>query len=240
MGEKTLTNNAYSDKTENDWTTPKDISDQANYMTFDIMGDLCFGKAFGMLERPDNRFAIDLIGSAAHRHLICGTYLPIHHYNIDKFMFPKIAEMRARYMQFSKSQSTEREKAGMDVDRKDFFYYLLKAKDPETGQGFTERELWGESNLLIIAGSDTTSTALAGTFFYLVHNQQALDKLKQEVRGAFGDVEQIRMGATLPSLHYLRACIDEAMRLSPPVGGLLPRQVLAGGTEIVSETVMLA
>lgn len=52
------------------WGKPQNMSDWCNYLTFDIMGDLCFGKAFGMLERPDNRFAIDLIGSAAHRHLI--------------------------------------------------------------------------------------------------------------------------------------------------------------------------
>lgn len=234
MGEKSLSNNVYSEKTENDWTTPKNLTDQTNYMTFDVMGDLCFGKAFGMLERPDNRFAIDMVSNAAHRHLICGTYLPIHEYHIDKLLFPKIAGMRAQYMQFSKAQAAERTKMGLDVDRKDFFYYLLKAKDPETGQGFSIPELWGESNLLIIAGSDTTSTALAATFFYLVHKQQALAKLTDEVRNAFNDAEEIRMGSKLSGLHYLRACIDESMRLSPPVGGLLPRQALSNGIEVVS------
>lgn len=209
-----------------------EISDQANYLTFDIMGDLCFGKAFGMLERPDNRFAIDMIGKAAHRHLICGTYLPIHEYHLDKLFFRKIAAGRARYMQYSKGQAAERMKMGLDVDRKDFFYYLLKAKDPETGAGFSTPELWGESNLLIIAGSDTTSTALAATVFYLVHNPTEMKKLTDEVRTAFNDVEEIRMGTTLSSLQYLRACIDEAMRMSPSVGGLLPREVLAGGMEI--------
>ncbi|KAF7196953.1 Cytochrome P450 monooxygenase [Pseudocercospora fuligena] len=209
-----------------------EISDQANYLTFDIMGDLCFGKAFGMLERPDNRFAIDLIGNAAHRHLICGTYLPIHEWHLDKFLFRKIAAGRARYMQYSKGQAAERMKMGLDVDRKDFFDYLLKAKDPETGNGFTTPELWGESNLLIIAGSDTTSTALAATIFYLVHNSSALRKASEEVRAAFSSVEDINIGPTLGSLQYIRACIDEAMRLSPSVGGLLPRQVLPGGTEI--------
>ncbi|CZT14739.1 probable cytochrome P450 67 [Ramularia collo-cygni] len=209
-----------------------DVADQANYLTFDIMGDLCFGKAFGMLERPDNRFAIDLIGNAAHRHLICGTYLPIHDYHLDKLFFRKIAAGRARYMQYSKGQAAERMKMGMDVDRKDFFYHLLKAKDPETGAGFTTPELWGESNLLIIAGSDTTSTALAATIFYLVHHPEALRKVTQEVRSAFEDVEDIRIGATLSSLHYVRACVDEAMRMSPSVGGILPREVLAGGMDI--------
>ena len=219
------------------WTPAKNVSDQANYLTFDIMGDLCFGKAFGMLERPDNRFAIDLIGNAAHRHLICGTYLPIHEYHLDKVLFRKIAAGRSRYMQYSKQQAGERMKMGLDVERKDFFYHLLNAKDPETGKGFTTPELWGESNLLIIAGSDTTSTALAAAFFYLTHNPSTLAKLAHEVRSAFNDVEEIRSGPTLAGLHYLRACIDEAMRLSPSVGGILPREVLAGGMQIAGHDI---
>lgn len=67
---------------------------------------------------------------------------------IDKFLFPKLAAGRSRYMAYSKSQLTERTKLGEETDRRDFFYYLLKARDPETGQGFTLPELWGESNLL--------------------------------------------------------------------------------------------
>ncbi|KAI5364608.1 Putative cytochrome P450 [Septoria linicola] len=237
-GDNSLTTFASAGNPENKgYGAPVEISDQANYLTFDIMGDLCFGKAFGMLERPDNRFAIDLIGNAAHRHLICGTYLPIHSYHLDKLFFRKIAAGRARYMQYSKAQAGERMKMGSDVDRKDFFYYLLKAKDPETGNGFTTPELWGESNLLIIAGSDTTSTALAAAVFYLVHNPAKLEKLAKEVRAAFGDVEEIRIGPALAGLHYLRAVIDEAMRLSPSVGGLLPREVLAGGMEIDGEQI---
>lgn len=233
LGEKLNSGHHNGSLEKSSWTEPKNVSDQANYMTFDIMGDLCFGKSFSMLERPDNRFAIDLISNAAHRHLMCGTYLPLHEYHIDKILFRKIAGMRAKYMQFSRAQAAERTKIGMeDAERKDFFYYLLKAKDPETGKGFSTAELWGESNLLIIAGSDTTSTALTAAIFYLVHYPQALEKLTKDVRDAFSDVEEIRIGPTLSGLHYLRACIDEAMRLSPSVGGVLPRQILPGGLEI--------
>lgn len=73
---------------------------------------------------------------------------------------------------------------------------------------------------------------MAATIFYLVRNPQALEKATAEVRGKFADVEDIRQGATLNTCSYLRACIDEAMRLSPSVGGLLPREVLAGGMTI--------
>lgn len=135
-------------------------------------------------------------------------------------------------MQYSKSQAVERTKVGLDVDRKDFFYYLLNAKDPETGKGFSMDELWGESNLLIIAGSDTTSTAMAGTFFYLAHNATALQKLTKEIRETFNDVEEIVTGPKLNGCAYLRACIDETMRMTPPVAGALPREVLLGGIDI--------
>lgn len=135
-------------------------------------------------------------------------------------------------MQYSKSQAMERTKLGVDVDRKDFFYHLLNAKDPETGKGFSMDELWGESNLLIIAGSDTTSTAMAATFFYLAHNPTALQKLCKEIRDTFSDVEEIVSGQKLSGCLYLRACIDESMRMTPPVAGALPRQVLLGGIDI--------
>lgn len=67
---------------------------------------------------------------------------------IDRFLFPKLAADRAKYMAYSKGQLTERTKLGEDTDRRDFFYYLLNARDPNTGQGFSTPELWGESNLL--------------------------------------------------------------------------------------------
>ena len=151
---------------------------------------------------------------------------------LDRLLFPEIAAGRARYMAYSKAQLTQRTKLGDDTDRRDFFYHLLKARDPETGQGFTITELWAESNLLIIAGSDTTSTAMAATLFYIVRNAAALHKANVEVRSQFSSVEDIRQGAALNQCTFLRACIDEAMRLSPSVGGLLPREVLSGGITI--------
>jgi len=61
---------------------------------------------------------------------------------------------------------------------------------------------------------------------------QAYNKVTGEVRRKFTDIEDICSGPMLSSCTYLRACIDEAMRLSPSVGGLLPREVLAGGLNV--------
>jgi hypothetical protein len=55
---------------EDGWNDAWNVANWCNWLVFDIMGDLVFGKAFGMLESPANRFAVDLVGNAAHRHLI--------------------------------------------------------------------------------------------------------------------------------------------------------------------------
>jgi cytochrome P450 len=117
------------------------------------------------------------------------------------------------------------------TDRKDFYYYLLEAKDPATGGPLPTTRLWGEATILIVAGSDTTATAFASVFFYLVHNVAVLEKLKHEVRSKFADIEEIQ-GHAVNSCTYLRACIDEALRMSPPLPGILPRDVLPGGDVI--------
>lgn len=65
-----------------------------------------------------------------------------------------------------------------------------------------------------------------------MHNQDELAQLLTEVRSTFASIELIRSGPLLNSCTYLWACVDEALRLSPPALGLLPREVLAGGIDI--------
>lgn len=109
------------------------------------------------------------------------------------------------------------------------FYHLLNGRDPETGQGYSTGDLACESVLLIVAGSQSTSGALAAAVFYLAHNPDKLAKLKAELHDNFKGEQEIRytVGGNLIMLPYLRACIDESMRLTPPTPGHLPREVLA-------------
>ena len=45
----------------------------------------------------------------------------------------------------------------------------------------------------------------------------------------FAVEELIQIGTRLKQCKYLYACLTEAMRLSPPIGGVLQREVLSGG-----------
>ncbi|KAL8697533.1 MAG: hypothetical protein Q9201_007080 [Fulgogasparrea decipioides] len=122
--------------------------------------------------------------------------------------------------------------------RKDMFHYLFQAKDPETGgPGYTHEELVEENNLLVVAGADTTSTTFAAIFFYLTRNPNAYRRVTSEIRAKFKSAEEIHSGKELNSCRYLRACIDEALRMNPPVGADAPREVLAGGIDVDGEYV---
>ena len=97
---------------------------------------------------------------------------------------------------------------------------------------WTSAELESEAALLILAGSDNTATATSATLFYLTHNSHSLEKSQAEVRKTFQNIEAIRSGENFSSCRYLRACIDEAMRMSPPAPSIMPREVLSGGIEV--------
>lgn len=62
--------------------------------------------------------------------------------------------------------------------RKDMFHYFFQAKDPETGlPAYTPGELFMEAYLLIIAGSDTSTTTIAATIFYVTRNPRIYTRL---------------------------------------------------------------
>lgn len=117
----------------------------------------------------------------------------------------------------------------------DFYGSLLEARDPQTGSQLTRDELIAEAGLLIVAGSDTMATAVSSAIFYILHYPRTLARLQEEVRGKFGQVEDVVIGSQLTSCEYLVACIDEAMRLSPGVGAVLQREVLPGGLVVDNE-----
>ena len=144
-----------------------------------------------------------------------------------------------KYLETSVAERTkveeEVQKQGSDQKnaRKDMFHYFFQAKDPETGHSaYSPGELLMEAQLLVIAGADTTTTTLAAVLFYLTRNPLVYARLGQEIRTTFQTVDEIRSGAKLSACRYLRACLDEAMRMSPPVPGDLQRQVLPGGLKV--------
>lgn len=117
--------------------------------------------------------------------------------------------------------------------RKDFYHYLFHARDHKTGRSMQPHELLDVGATFLGAGTDTIAAGMAAIFFYLTQNPRCLQKLQKEVRDEFGtDIEDIKTGSRLASLKYLRVCIDEALRITAPIPGILERRVLPGGAVI--------
>lgn len=103
-------------------------------------------------------------------------------------------------------------------DRVDFFSHLLSDKRFDMSDQF----LTAQTRTLVLAGSETTATALAGLTYHLLHNPETLRHLTEEVRAAFTDSSQIDADSTA-ALPYLFAVIEEGLRLFPPVPSGMPR-----------------
>lgn len=98
-------------------------------------------------------------------------------------------------------------------------------------QGLTLDKLQANSSILIIGGSETTATLLSGVTFLLLTNRSALEKLTKEIRTTFKSEDEMDM-ASVSALPYLLACLEEALRMYPPVPMGLPRVAPKGGAMV--------
>ena len=93
-----------------------------------------------------------------------------------------------------------------------------RSQDPKL---YTDQEVIGEFLNLFAISVDSTATLLGMTVYYLSRNPKAMYKVKQEVNNLLQSSE-----ITLDSLNkmeYLTCVLKEALRLSPPIGGLFHR-----------------
>ncbi|KAI0854359.1 cytochrome P450 [Daldinia vernicosa] len=236
---------------DSDWQPAVDISEKVNGLVFDIMGDLSFGKSFDVKEPGVNPLKaiphsitdyLSLNYTIAHSPLL-DYFVWLKPKGLDTLFAAVMPRNIRQYRHFVHDSVTERitlhqkqtEKPEAER-RQDIFYFLCEARNPDTGlPAYREAELRAEANLIIIAGSDTTSISLSGLFFYLTSDDLRYQKLVREICTEFKSAEDIVYGPKLSSLVYLKACIEEGMRLTPVIPSELPREVLPGGIEIQGE-----
>jgi cytochrome P450 len=213
------------------WNTSRNMSEWCNYLAFDLMATFIFSGKYNMLEREQYRYVVQCIEQSNIRVSSILQAPILKAFRMDKIFFPRAIVARNMFLGFVGKLLRDTKKNDRS-QRKDLFEMLSHAKDPESGNGFTPEEIVAESVTLVVAGADTSATAMAAIFFYLSRNPDAYARAAAEVRSTFSSVEDIQGGAKLNSCRYLRACIDEAMRMSPSVGQTLAREVPTGGAVI--------
>ncbi|MDB5225836.1 MAG: cytochrome [Bacteroidota bacterium] len=96
----------------------------------------------------------------------------------------------------------------------DLLSMLMEARDEETGEVMSNKQLRDEILTIFVAGHETTQIALGWTFFLLTQNPDKTkiltDEIKNTLNGETPTPQNIR------GLHYLKQVVDESMRCFPP------------------------
>ncbi|KAF2744576.1 cytochrome P450 [Sporormia fimetaria CBS 119925] len=233
------------DVQQNGWTEPKDAANEVEMLVWDILGDICNGREFGMKEKGKNM--LKLVPHASVKQMQYGypvlkmPFAPflraLSPLGVDEFMAkfkPPEIKLYEHFTADAVAQRLARFRSGKD-ERQDMFHFICKAKDPETGlPAFSDRDIIAEARLLTVAGSDTSSVGMTGALFFLAKYPERLEKLRREIDSVFG-TEEIVAGLKVKSCEYLRAVIDEVLRICPAGLAEMPREVLPGGIVINEE-----
>ncbi|WP_432585841.1 cytochrome P450 [Streptomyces sp. HD1123-B1] len=99
-------------------------------------------------------------------------------------------------------------------DRGDLLSALFAARDEETGERLSEREIHDQVLTLLLAGIETTAAALTWTWFLLGRDPAAEAALHAEVDAVVGG--RTPAFADVPRLVHTQRVFTEALRLFPP------------------------
>ena len=209
---------------------PVDLVRWYNYCTFDIIGDLGLGQSFGSLENIEYHPWMSNIfeGVKKVNTLIVVLAIPLVQVIMScaLMLYPKALEGQQVHREYTRD--AVRKRLASKTEKKDFMSYISR---PENEGGLTVDEIDANAELIVLAGSETTSTALSGATYYLLKEKAALEKVCQEVRGAFRKESDINF-ISVARLPYLGAVLEETLRIYSPVPSEQKRFTLPGGTFI--------
>jgi cytochrome P450 len=115
---------------------------------------------------------------------------------------------------------------------------LIAATDPETGQPLSDDDISNDLLIFILAGHDTTATALTYALWALGHHPDIQDRVAAEA-AAIGDRELTPEDVS--RLSYTVQVLHEALRLCPPaagVGRLALRDIEVDGYRVEAGSLM--
>ena len=123
------------------------------------------------------------------------------------------ARFRKRWTEFVAMLIAERRAAGKKdgAPPRDLFDLMDAARDPETGKGFSDEQLVDEVATMILAGHETTATALFWALYLLALDPDTQEEVASETCG-----EHLDSMADIDRQKFTRAVIEETMRLYPP------------------------
>ncbi|KAK5658141.1 hypothetical protein OQA88_2114 [Cercophora sp. LCS_1] len=203
------------------------------FTTFDIMGDLTFGQPLGLLQNNKYSTWVQSVFDSIKAIPIAQF---IQHYTLLDALFnlvePKaIRDMKYNHFRHSADRVDKRLEQG---SKEPDIWNMVLSAEGEKKLGL--EEMYCHADVFMLAGSETTGTVLPAVTYFLLTHREKMTRLVEEIRGEFGEEGEITMESTA-GLRYLNACIQEALRLFPPVPVGVPRVVPSPGKTIAGRYV---
>jgi unspecific monooxygenase len=188
---------------------PVDLREAMQRMTLEIAGRTMFSFEMDRHGAALRDFVVEYGARLARPHFL-DLLLPLSWPSPQDF---SRARFRRRWTHFVGMLIAERRAAGKNdgAPPSDLFDMMGAARDPETGEAFTDEQLGDQVATMILAGHETTATALFWSLYLLALDPATQDELAAEVGGAAANGTP-----DIDRLKFTRAVIDETMRLYPP------------------------
>lgn len=213
---------------------PVDVKECLLWFGFDVMGELGFGRSFGVLKAGETSHIVHLVEYGVRAINTIGNVPYLAH--IMRFLPSPIQAFE------SWLEDAVKWRIGKQGDREyvaaDVFAFLL-GEEGKQKRKLDMKELQQDCMLLVVAGSDTTSNTLALCLFELARQPQLAERIRSELEGiTLTDFSALRDEAPL-----LNACLHETLRLWPAVPSGLQRTmtqatILPSGRVVPPNTVL--
>lgn len=197
---------------------PLDIARTVQYFTLDVITHLGFGQEFGFLAADADVYDyIETTTAALPLMSILSTFprlqAVMRSYLVKKYILPSEKDPAGlgQVIRVAKSILTERYKPDAK-DEKDMLGSFIR-------HGLSQEEAEAEVLLQIVAGSDTTATAIRMTLLHLITSPSTYAKLRNEIFSvSLSNPVRDSEAMTLP---YLQAVIKEGLRMYPPISSVM-------------------
>lgn len=217
----------------NNSARPFDMVSLLNFTTFDIMAELTFGEPLGLLENSEYTPWVQRIFDSVWVRSVLSfvAYYPLVT-AIFKLLQPKaLTDIGNAHFQHSVDRVNKRLSKGST--QPDIWNLVLSANDKSR---MTLDEMHTNADFMMAAGSETTATLLSGLLFFLLSDPHRMAILTKEIRTGFASDEDIGW-SSLQRLPYTKACIEEGLRIFPPIPSIMPRITPEGGNVILGQWV---
>lgn len=182
-----------------------------------------FGTKIGFLENPEIRYILDIL----HMHeLKLGVYEQwpdLSRLGLGKLISritPKVSKTAQRFNAWYQA-FTENTITNNRDSRKGIFGPVVEGYDVEKPEsGHTKAQMLAEGSFTLFTASEGNAITFSAIQYYITNDIRVYEALLAEVRGRFKPGQSISWGLELTSCEYLRACIDETLRMLPPASSV--------------------